>query len=141
MTYLISALIVLGVALATVLWLQLQQQRAIDRVDDRLAHLTAGISLLTDTTEGGLRDVAQEIGRFMASPTDKPARAARQRRIATASRRGRSVEDIAVAEQVAEGEVRLRLQLAEMPGSPPRVSQRGGVDVPRYERAHDASVR
>ena len=126
MTYLISAVIVLGVALATVLWLQLQQQRAIDRLDDRLAHLTAGISLLTDTTEGGLRDVAQEIGRLAATSTDKPARAARQRRIASAARRGRTVEDIAVAEQVSEGEVRLRLQLAEMP---------------RYERAHDASVR
>ncbi|HEV8316632.1 MAG TPA: hypothetical protein VGQ10_04450 [Vicinamibacterales bacterium] len=127
MTYLISGLIVLGVALLTVLWLQLQQQRAIDRLDDRLAHLTAGISLLTDTTESGLRDVAQEIGRLAASSLDKPrVRAARQRRIATAARRGRSVEDIAVTEQVSEGEVRLRLQLA---------------DSPRYERAHDASVR
>jgi hypothetical protein len=97
MTYLISAVIVLGVALATVLWLQLQQQRAIDRLDDRLAHLTAGISLLTDTTEGGLRDVAQEIGRLANSSADKPARAARQRRIASAAKRGRTVEDIAVA--------------------------------------------
>ena len=33
MTYLISGLIVLGVALLSVVWLQLQQQRAIDRLD------------------------------------------------------------------------------------------------------------
>jgi urease gamma subunit len=78
--------------------------------------LTAGISLLTDTAEGGLRDVAQEVQRLAATgvKTSKPkARAATQRRVSNAARRGRSVRDIAATEQMAESEVRLRLQLAD----------------------------
>jgi hypothetical protein len=92
-----------------------KQQAAIDRLDDRLAHLIAGVSLLTDTTEGGLRDVAMEVGRLAGSgATAKPRVRAAQRRIATAASRGRTVQDIAAAEQVSEGEVRLHLQLDKL---------------------------
>jgi hypothetical protein len=90
------------------------QHRRLAKLGDRLAHLTAGISLLTDTVEGGLRDVAQEIERLgaaRAAPKPK-ARAATQRRVSTAARRGRSVQDIAAKEKMSESEVRLRLQLA-----------------------------
>jgi hypothetical protein len=81
-------------------------------LEHRLTHLTAGIALLTDTTEGGLRDIAVEVGRFApAAPAAKPRRAATQRRIAGAARRGRSVQEIAATENVSEGEVRLRLNL------------------------------
>ena len=52
------------VMLAMIVWLHTQQQAAIERLDDRIAHLMAGVSLLTDTTETGLRDVAMEIGRL-----------------------------------------------------------------------------
>jgi hypothetical protein len=78
-----------------------------------MAHLLAGVSLLTDTTEGALRDVAAEITRLAAVKDAKRpgARAATQRRVAGAARRGRTVQDIAASEQVSEGEVRLRLQL------------------------------
>ena len=99
--------------LGGLVWLRAQQQAAIERLDDRMAHLLAGVSLLTDTTEGALRDIAVEINR-LAAPKEEPRprpRAATQRRITTASRRGRSVQDIAADEQVSEGEVRLRLQL------------------------------
>jgi hypothetical protein len=94
-------------------WVHVQTQAAIERVDDRMAHLLAGVSLLTDTTEGALRDVAAELTRLGAAKDGaKPrARTATQRRVAGAARRGRSVQDIAAAEQVSEGEVRLRLQL------------------------------
>jgi biopolymer transport protein ExbB/TolQ len=91
------------------------QQRRLVRLDERMAHLTASISLLTDTAEGGLRDVAQEIERLAsmgAKPAKPKARAATQRRVSNAARRGRSVQDIAAKEQMSEGEVRLRLQLA-----------------------------
>jgi Tfp pilus assembly protein PilN len=91
------------------------QQRRLARLDERMAHLTASISLLTDTAEGGLRDVAQEIERLAsmgAKPAKPKARAATQRRVSNASRRGRSVQDIAAKEKMSEGEVRLRLQLA-----------------------------
>jgi len=99
--------------LAGLVWLNRQQQGAIERLDDRMAHLLAGVSLLTDTTEGALRDVAAEIAR-LAAATDaikNRPRAVTQRRVAGAARRGRTVQDIAVSEQMSEGEVRLRLQL------------------------------
>jgi hypothetical protein len=106
---------VLVAALIASFRVQLLQQRRLARLDERLAHLTAGISLLTDTAEGGLRDVAQEIERLAAlgAKSSKPkARAATQRRVSNAARRGRSVQDIAAKEKMAEGEVRLRLQIA-----------------------------
>ena len=107
---------VLVAALMASFRVQVLQQRRLVRLDERLAHLTAGISLLTDTAEGGLRDVALEIERLAAAgaKTSKPkARVATQRRVSSAARRGRSVQDIAAKERMAESEVRLRLQLAE----------------------------
>src|SRR6266508_3992312 len=94
--------------------MQVLQQRRLARIDERIAHLTAGISLLTDTAESGLRDVAQEIER-MAAPAKSAipkARGVAQRRVSNAARRGKSVKDIAAAEGMSEGEVRLRMQLA-----------------------------
>jgi hypothetical protein len=104
-----SALLILG----GMVWMHVQTQAAIERLDDRVAHLLAGVSLLTDTTEGALRDVAVEITRLAATTEAARVRprATAQRRIATASRRGHTVQDIAATEQVSEGEVRLRLQL------------------------------
>jgi hypothetical protein len=106
---------VLAAALMASFRVQVLQQRRLVRLDERLAHLTAGISLLTDTAEGGLRDVATEIERLAAAggPGTRPKqRAATQRRVSTAARRGRSVQDIAAKEKMSEGEVRLRLQMA-----------------------------
>jgi hypothetical protein len=97
-------------------WLSHRRQQAtIERLEDRLAHLTAGVALLTDTTEGGLRDIAVEIGRMagMSSAPKPRSRAATQRRVSSASRRGRSVQEIAAAEQVSEGEINLHLQLQQ----------------------------
>ena len=54
---------VLVAALMASFRVQVLQQRRLVRLDERLAQLTAGISLLTDTAEGGLRDIAQEIVR------------------------------------------------------------------------------
>jgi hypothetical protein len=118
-----SALLILG----AIVWVHVQVQAALERLDDRMAHLLAGVSLLTDTTEGALRDVATEITRLAGvTETARPrARAATQRRVASAARRGRTVQDIAAAEQVSEGEVRLRLQL----------------DKAAKERANHASMR
>jgi hypothetical protein len=83
-------------------------------LDHRITQLTAGIALLTDTTEIGLRDVATEIGRLATpaatAPRPRP-RTVTQRRIAVAAKRGRSVQEIAANEDVSEGEVRLRLNL------------------------------
>jgi hypothetical protein len=108
-------------------WVHVQTQRAVERLDDRISHLLAGISLLTDTTEGALRDVATEITRLAAvkETAARPAARTTTRRVSVAARRGRTVQDIAAAEQVSEGEVRLRLQL----------------DQAAKERANHASMR
>jgi hypothetical protein len=110
------------VVLAAVIWTHVQQQAAIDRLDDRIAHLMAGVSLLTDTTEGALRDVAVEIGRLagMTESASMKTRAASRSRINGAVRRGRTVQDIAASEGMSESEIRLHLQL----------------DKARKERAH-----
>lgn len=109
----VAAAAVVVVLLGLMAWVRMQQRAAIERLEDRISHLTAGLSLLTDTTETGLRDVAVELSRLAAATAagaPKP-RAVTQRRMAGAARRGRSVQDIAAAEQVSEGEVRLRLGL------------------------------
>jgi hypothetical protein len=108
---------VLAVAILALFRLQVLQQRRLAKLGDRLAHLTSGISLLTDTVEGGLRDVAQEIERLgavqIATPAAKPkTRSVTQRRVSAAARKGSSVQDIAAKEKMSESEVRLRLQLA-----------------------------
>jgi len=105
----ISAALVLG----AVIWSHLQQRAAIERLDERIAHLYAGVSLLTDATEGALRDTATEIGRLaaVADGASPRAGAVGRRRIAGAARRGQTVRDIAAREEMSEGEVRLHLQL------------------------------
>ena len=113
--YLWSGAGLLALALAASFRMHVLQHQKIAKLGDRIVHLTSGISLLTDTVEGGLRDVAQEIERLSGAnkPVAKPkARAATQRRVSAAAKRGRSVRDIAAKEQMSESEVRLRLQMA-----------------------------
>ena len=92
-----------------------RQRRLIERLDDRLTHLHAGLSLLTNTTEDGLRGVALEVARLAGAAEVKPKVVASAReRIATAAGHGRSVQDIAATEQVSEGEVLLHLLLQKL---------------------------
>ena len=109
-----GAVVVIAVAQAVTMWFMRRQQQGFDRVEDRVSHLTAAISLLTDTTEGALRDLLQRAEQARTQPV-KPARptAATARRVNGAARRGRSVQDIAATERMSEGEVRLRLQLSQ----------------------------
>jgi len=127
--YLWSGAGLVVVALLALFRLAIEQHRRLARMGDRLAHLTSGISLLTDTVEGGLRDIAQEIERSNpAQPARKPkARAATQRRVSTAARNGRSVQDIVAKEKMSEGEVRLRLQLAGATANREKVNSREKV--------------
>ena len=122
---------VLVVALIVSFRLQIVQHRRLARLDERLAHLTASMSLLTDTAEGGLRDVATEIQRLATTQpaAKRKTRSATERRVSGASRRGKSVRDIAAEEQMSEGEVRLRLQLG---------TERAGA---KREKVHHAPVR
>jgi hypothetical protein len=99
---------------AVLAWRLFATQRALDRVQARLTNHGEALSLLTDTSENGFGAIARELDR-LATPDVKPARRASTRRVATQARKGRSVTDIAAAERVSEGEVRLRLTLAGHP--------------------------
>ena len=92
-----------------------RQRRQIERLDERLTHLHAGLSLLTNTTEDGLRGVALEVARLAGAAETKPkAVVSARQRIAAAAVHGRSVQDIAATEQVSEGEVLLHLLLDKL---------------------------
>ena len=106
-----GVMLLLQVTGLVVMWLQ---RRKVRNLDGRVAHLSAAMALLTDTLEGGLHDVAREVSRLGAQPAAVPVvprnRTAAQRRVRGAARRGRTVREIAAAEQMSEGEVRLMLQ-------------------------------
>src|SRR6185295_9403813 len=106
-----GVMLLLQVTGLVVMWLQ---RRKVRNLDGRVAHLSAAMALLTDTLEGGLHDVAREVSRLGTQPSAAPVvprnRTAAQRRVRGAAKRGRSVREIAAAEQMSEGEVRLMLQ-------------------------------
>ena len=109
----IGGAVILALQLTAVVGLWLQR-RKVRNLDGRVAHLAAAMALLTDTLEGGLHDVAREVSRLGTQPSAAPVvprnRTAAQRRVRGAARRGRTVREIAAAEQMSEGEVRLMLQ-------------------------------
>lgn len=107
-----AGLAVLGIVQIALLWKVARSTRAAAEATARVAQLTSALELLTDTTEEGFVNVAAELGRLGAKPLAPAAsRRATTKRIAAAARRGRSVEDIAVAESLSESEVRLHLGL------------------------------
>ena len=120
-----GVMLLLQMTALVVMWLQ---RRKVRSLDGRVAHLSAAMALLTDTLEGGLHDVAREVSRLA---TSQPAAAAAsaaprnrvtaQRRVRGAAKRGHSVRDIAAAEQMSEGEVRLMLQQASRDVKEPSV--------------------
>jgi hypothetical protein len=79
-------------------------------LDERVARLTRSVALLVDTTEGCFEAVSAQLVRN--DDTVTPPRQQRQRRVVGAAKRGRSVAQIAAEEDVAEGEVDLRVRMA-----------------------------
>ena len=117
MTYLLTALTIASTVEAIVLWRLTRRIPAAERLDRRLGHFAHAMALLTDTTEAGLANVAIELeqaGRRRASRAT--TRQAASKRIVSAARRGRSLEEIAAEEAVSEGEIRLHLDMAESAG-------------------------
>ena len=120
-----GVMLLLQVTGLVVMWLQ---RRKVRNLDGRVAHLSAAMALLTDTLEGGLHDVAREVSRLSAQPSPAAMavaaprnRTTTQRRVRGAAKRGHSVRDIAAAEQMSEGEVRLMLQNASREVKEPSV--------------------
>jgi hypothetical protein len=117
-----------------------QALRVVVHLEQQLARLQEGTNLLTDTVELGFRQCATELERLAAQGQQpRPVAVASPRpttaRVKAASARGRSVPEIAAQEQVSEGEVRLRLSLAEAGGrgrkpAAPRTSAKGRFSAP-----------
>lgn len=107
-----AGLATLGLAQLLLLWKVVRSTRAAADANARVAQLTSALELLTDTTEEGFVNVAAELGRLGAKPLAPAAsRRATTKRIATAVKRGRSIEEIAIAESLSESEVRLHVGL------------------------------
>jgi hypothetical protein len=113
-----SAAALVLTALAALMGLR-RQRKALARLDERLTQLSAGLSLLTNTTEDGFRGVAIEVARLSGAADVRPRPPAGTRqRVATAAGHGRSVQDIAAAEHISEGEVLLHLLVEKLRPEP-----------------------
>jgi hypothetical protein len=101
-----------------------RRRGAIDRVEQRLASLCTALSILTDSTESGLRAAIGGLERLSgAAPADESQTAEPATVIsrsvdelgtdgeASWRHEGRSPRAIAIAEGVSEGEIRLRMRL------------------------------
>ena len=114
LTYGFIALAILTLAQTAAIWRISVAMRATTRLNDRLSHFAEALALLTDTTEAGLASVAAElerVGTLKRSATTATRRAT-SKRITTAAKSGRTLEEIAAFEALSESEVRLHLQLA-----------------------------
>lgn len=131
-----GALLVATGTIALVALRLLQALHTITHLEQHVTRLQEGTNLLTDTVELGFRQVAAELERLaqaMPAGAVAPVRPAPSRpttaRVRAASGRGRTVREIAAEEQVSEGEVRLRLSLAEA-GTKARATTRKTAEKP-----------
>lgn len=121
-TVILAGLATLTMAQAVLLWRATRAVARLATIDTRIEKFGDALTLLTDTTESAFRAVAAEVSRQPAVAPKRAAAvsAARTRRIARAVKGGASVQQVAASEQVSEGEVRLRVHVAE-DGRKPRV--------------------
>jgi hypothetical protein len=124
-----SVLVLLSAAQAWLLWRLSRTVASTARLEDKVGHLADALSMLTETSEAGFKAIADELTRRAAAA---PLPASRPRtplaRLKAAAKKGTSIADIAAAEQMSEGEVRLRLHLAEhaRPAARPRTKEGAG---------------
>lgn len=129
----VATLVVVG-TIVTVLS-NIRQRATIALLEERVSQLSAGLSLLTNTSEEGFRSMAAEIGRLADAPEpvryappaegrpspkptlSRPQMSARDR-IALAAVGGRSVQEIAAAEHLSEGEVLLHMLMEKLKPEP-----------------------
>jgi hypothetical protein len=108
-----AALTLLSSVQAWLLWRLSRMVAASARLEEKVGHLGDALSILTETSEAGFKAIAEELTR-RTLPAAPAARAKTPiTRLKAAARRGTSIADIAAAEHMSEGEVRLRLHLAE----------------------------
>lgn len=135
--YVIYGLVGMTVLQSVGLGVLLRRRRDLDlsRLEGRLSRFGEALALLTDTTQSGFASIAGELERTDRRAVPATTRAATSKRIATAVRRGRTVQQIAADEQVSESEIRLHLGLA----NPFAVA--AGTATPHTPVAHDTPAR
>jgi hypothetical protein len=125
------ALLVLSAVQALLLWRLSRMVAASARLEEKVGHLGDALSILTETSEAGFRAIADELTRREAAPVAAPRAKAPIARLKAAARKGTSIADIAAAEQMSEGEVRLRLHLSEANGAGRKRRAEGAADALR----------
>ena len=112
--------IVAGIGVAAVVqtvlvWRATRAVARLSAIEARVERFGDALTLLTDTTESAFRAVAIQMTHrpAVAAAVTPAASAAKTRRITRAVTRGATIEQVAAAEEVAESEVRLRLQMAD----------------------------
>jgi hypothetical protein len=121
------ALLALSAVQAWLLWRLSRMVAASARLEDKVGHLGDALSILTETSEAGFKAIADELTRRDAVPVAAPRSKAPIARLKAAARKGTSIADIAAAEQMSEGEVRLRLHLSEAAGQAARKRRTEGA--------------
>jgi hypothetical protein len=103
------------------------------RLEEKVGHLGDALSILTETSEAGFKAIADELTRRAVAPAPSARSKTPIARLRAAARKGTSIADIAAAEHMSEGEVRLRLHLADRaPASRARTkAAEGAVDALR----------
>lgn len=108
-----AALTLLSAVQAWLLWRLSRMVAASARLEEKVGHLGDALSILTETSEAGFKAIADELTRRTLPAAPAPRAKTPIARIRAAARRGTSIADIAAAEHMSEGEVRLRLHLAD----------------------------
>jgi hypothetical protein len=137
---LLNSLLVAGsillLAQIVMLWRFSHVMGTIRRYEERLGHLGDTMTLLTETTESGFRAMALEIERLATADAQRHVVRPSSTRIASAARRGRSIQQIAADEQVSEGEVRLRLHLNDQGRTAKAAAPKAAKPRAKREREH-----
>jgi hypothetical protein len=108
-----AALTLLSAVQAWLLWRLSRMVAASARLEEKVGHLGDALSILTETSEAGFKAIADELTRQTVAAPGAARSKTSITRLKAAARRGASIADIAAAEHMSEGEVRLRLHLAE----------------------------
>jgi hypothetical protein len=115
-----AALSLLSAVQVWLLWRLSRTVAASARLEEKVGHLGGALSILTETSEAGFKAIAEELTRQTVAGAAPVRPKTPITRIKAAARRGTSIAEIAAAEHMSEGEVRLRLHLAEHAPAAPR---------------------
>ena len=123
MLYAVVLLIAVGAGQIWMLWHLARAMGEVGRLEERVTNAAGGLQLLTETMEAGFGAMAAELAR-LSEQRPPASKRPTGRRIAAAARRGRPVSEIAASEDVSEGEVCLRMHLADAERARARGKQR-----------------